>query len=244
MTTRTAAETALEPITSDKDMRVPYYCEENVWRLAYKKTQSTEKLRFFVCFISNPNKTCAMFHQLAGPDDDNQPVCWDYHVILLGWDEREKNAVVYDIDSRLPYPSPLPEYLHHSFSRNGMCFAPPFAPHFRIIPASLYLEYFSSDRMHMYDAKTCTWNAPPPQYACISPGPSKPNLDSDGDLIITLQQYLVFDAEANQEQMMKTDSVPKEAFGRLLSLEELKQFKFDALSNILYSAGTCQRQEK
>ena len=228
-TARTAAESALEPIASDKELRVPYYCEENVWRLAYRKTQEPTQERYFACFVSNPNKTCAMLHQLAGPDDDNQPVCWDYHVILVGWNKQERNALVYDIDSRLPYPSRMDDYLGHSFSRNGKGFAPSFAPQFRLVPADLYRQYFTSDRTHMYDAKTSTWNAPPPHYACISPAvPLESNHDgSCRDAGITLQQYLTFGTEANHEQMMNSN-VPKEAFGRLLSLDALQEFDFDA----------------
>lgn len=33
-----AAETAMEA-TDEYSLRVPYYCEENAWRVAYRKTQ-------------------------------------------------------------------------------------------------------------------------------------------------------------------------------------------------------------
>ena len=36
MPPRTAAETALS-CASDRDLRVPCYCEENVWRLAHRR---------------------------------------------------------------------------------------------------------------------------------------------------------------------------------------------------------------
>ena len=40
-------------------------------------------------------------------------------------------------------------------------------PPTRVVEASVYLQHFCSDRSHMYDASTGTWNAPPPTYDCI-----------------------------------------------------------------------------
>jgi hypothetical protein len=37
-----------------------------------------------------------------------------------------------------------------------------------VIDAVTYLQYFSSDRSHMYNTQTKQWNAPPPTYDCIN----------------------------------------------------------------------------
>lgn len=171
---RTAAETALKA-NNDQEIRVPYFCEENVWRLAYRKTHQEPANRFFVAFISNTMQYVPMFQQLAS-DNAESPVCWDYHVILLSLTLPEKKVFVWDFDSRLPYPCPLSDYLKQSFPYDDR---ETFAPLFRVIPALIFLKNFSSDRMHMYDAETQTWNAPPPHYDCILSGPN--NLDAHLD---------------------------------------------------------------
>ncbi len=37
----------------------------------------------------------------------------------------------------------------------------------RVVQAAKFLKHFSSDRMHMFESKTKTWSAPPPEYPCI-----------------------------------------------------------------------------
>lgn len=180
----TAAATALSPhVTSDRDLSCAFYCEENVWRLAYRKLhlktkrQDKTEEQYFVAFISNASKNVPMFHQRASVSPEDTPCCWDYHVILIGVVSSNKNkrntkqaaAVVYDLDTTLtPYPVPLSEYLDQSFSDDRrplfLSCAPPL---FRLIPAETYLRYFASDRSHMYNATTKRWNAPPPPYSCI-----------------------------------------------------------------------------
>ena len=51
-------------------------------------------------------------------------------------------------------------YTHSTSSGNSV---------FRVVHAALFLKHFSSDRMHMFDSKTKTWSAPPPEYHCIQP---------------------------------------------------------------------------
>ena len=111
-----AAKTALEA-PSDQSLRVPCYCEENVWRLAYRKEHSSEQERYayFVAFVTNPQGCVPMFEQLAAADR-NRPCFWDYHVILIRQSIHTANDVhVLDIDSHLPYPSSLREYLSEVF---------------------------------------------------------------------------------------------------------------------------------
>ena len=165
-----AAITALQA-ASDHDLRVPYYCEENVWRLAYRKTHQQPEYCYFVIFIGNSIKNVPMFFQRASSDPHQASCCWDYHVILLAtrgqpYNNNNNNSVlVYDLDSVLDYPVALEEYLTRSFPYQWPRL---YAPRFRVVPARLFLRHFGSDRSHMFHAPTQQWNAPPPSYACIN----------------------------------------------------------------------------
>lgn len=173
-----AARTAVDA-PSDRSLRCPYYCEENVWRLAYRKSRRrqcrdgpghgssssgddiTTSSCWYVVFISNPTGCVPMFQQLAestcaGLNDHmkSRPVFWDYHVILI---ERRTTAAsvaegndtnnngihspslspppssyVWDIDSLLPCPCPIAEYLETSF-RNYTNWPSKYAPFFRYV---------------------------------------------------------------------------------------------------------------
>lgn len=50
-----AEQSALEA-QSDKDLRVPYYCEENIWRLGVRKRVHQPGDRYYAVFISNTIK--------------------------------------------------------------------------------------------------------------------------------------------------------------------------------------------
>ena len=68
-----AAKSALQT-TPDASLRVPCYCEENVWRLAYRKIcQQRNRETYHVAFVSNPRGCVPMFEQLAA-EDRSQPV--------------------------------------------------------------------------------------------------------------------------------------------------------------------------
>lgn len=226
----TASDTAIcDSIQHDYDLRVPYYCEENVWRLAYRKLyyqkQRTEQIkeasnelksshptnddhkrnasineRYYVAFISNHQKCLPMYHQRAASTmlsssqsssmhSNEKPCCfWDYHVILIGvtttdstsccesydnGDIDDKHVLVYDIDTTIvPYPVPLHQYLLLSFpnefsSQNHTSRCMQYKPYFRIIPAEQYIQYFTSDRSHMFNEMIQSYNEPPPPYSCI-----------------------------------------------------------------------------
>jgi len=202
-TGQTASETALQ-VESDEQLRVPYYCEENVWRLAYRRMHQQPEDRFYIVFISNSIKAVPMFQQRAA-SEANKSCCWDYHVLLLCVRALDSQVVVYDMDTRLPYPCPLLEYLQQSFPYQWPL---PYAPMFRLVDANLFLQYFSSDRSHMFNQQTQQWNAPPPTYECILNGP--PNL----------QDYLNFvDRPRRQE-------VNEQALGTMLSLDQLAHYNF------------------
>lgn len=126
-----AAKTALES-PSDQSLRVPCYCEENVWRLAYRKLQSKDAVSkdYFVVFISNPLKCVPMFHQLAVADP-TKPVYWDYHVILISRSKGDNSSVeVFDMDSHLPFPCHLDKYLSDVFA-STIDWPEQYMPYFR-----------------------------------------------------------------------------------------------------------------
>lgn len=204
-----AAETALQ-VDYDQDLRVPYFCEENVWRLAYRKSahandDATSIADWFVVFISNATKSVPMFQQRAAAENSEQPCCWDYHVILVSASSTKHTVLVWDMDSRLPYPCLLTEYLEASFPYE---YSKQYTPAFRLVKAASFLKTFSSDRMHMFNAETNTWNAPPPTYACIGVGADTSN---------NLNAYLDFTPKQQ----------PSDKYGQILSLIELEDYNFE-----------------
>ncbi|PPR04977.1 hypothetical protein CVT24_010435 [Panaeolus cyanescens] len=98
-----------------------FYCEENVYLLCQrflKDAKIHEHWQPFVMFISNENKTVALWNQKNGREEGT-PVVWDYHVVLvirprnmeIGVDTEmdsvpEGESWVYDMDSRLESPCP------------------------------------------------------------------------------------------------------------------------------------------
>mmetsp|Transcript_249 Transcript_249/g.405 ORF Transcript_249/g.405 Transcript_249/m.405 type:complete len:263 (-) Transcript_249:40-828(-) len=188
-----ASSTALS-CSSEKELRTACYCEENIWRLAYRRLRGSsreetveedsrndrvrkggnkENEEYYVVFVSNKERCCPMFHQIAS-DHPMKACFWDYHVILIQATKVMKRgkqviqAQVLDLDTHLPFPTSLEEYLQGTF---GMKFASKkdermYAPMFRVIRAEYYLETFFSDRMHM--VKDGTWIAKPPTYECIT----------------------------------------------------------------------------
>ena len=223
----TAEETSLDFTASptDADLRCPFYCEENVWRLAYRKMRSSQSHRhgrdYFVAFISNERKSVPMFYQRAASDEET-PCVWDYHVILIEVDtENSNNMQVYDVDTTLtPYPIALEMYTAYSFPDELS--STTFAPLFRVIPATKYLEFFQSDRSHMYNAHTSSWSAPPPSYQCIfqSPSPSS-NADRTRGTRSNLKHYLNFGSPP-----LDQEPIPVDAFGVILTLEQLRLGEF------------------
>ena len=91
------------------------FCEENVYKLAERACQSGFGERTFVVFISSVSKCTPIWCQKSSPSA-NEPVCWDYHVIMLIRESQgEKVSTVYDLDSNLPFPSSFDTYFENSF---------------------------------------------------------------------------------------------------------------------------------
>ena len=168
-----------------------------------------------------------MFQQKAsaGP---NTSVSWDYHVILLTARSHQDSVCwVYDIDSHLPYPSPLSDYLQHSFPYEWPM---PVAPLFRVVDGDLFLQHFSSDRRHMYNADKNTWNAPPPSYAPIQSGNgtngnhnnNHPNNEDATTTFHNLDHYLNFVERPTFTEIM----MDPQALGSILTKQQLAMAPF------------------
>lgn len=265
-----ASSTALDASVGDRGFRVPYFCEENVWRLAYRKTRcrggdftdrcdggengggggAHQHHRYFVAFVSNLGRTVPMLHQCAGSPADGY-VCWDYHVILLravsraqttarttteegasrkasggagmGWkdgtmeDSAEVEVEVLDVDTLLPYPCPLGEYLERSFPFDFNGGNSKYAPQFRVLPAESYLDHFSSDRRHMYDEQNGRWKAPPPPYSCIIAGGNSNRKKCSTTIYVP-------DPSNNLERLYL--DFANRSVGVILTLDELKRHDF------------------
>lgn len=120
-------------------IRVPNFCEENVWHilsLLRRKLQGNDIGNVSALFITNPDRCVSFDYQRASHFSSNRTCYWDYHVIIL------LNNWVYDIDSTLPFPFRLNDYINHSFSSQCRYF-------FRAVSMNDMLGYFSSDRRHM-----------------------------------------------------------------------------------------------
>lgn len=104
--------------------------------------------------LSYPSLTC---HVII-------PSRQDYHAILIyAPDER---AVVYDLESSLPFPTHFWKYATETF-RSDEAVRPEFHRKFRLVPASIYLQQFASSRHHM-KREDGTWIKTPPDYPPIS----------------------------------------------------------------------------
>ncbi|KAF9566342.1 hypothetical protein CPC08DRAFT_814909 [Agrocybe pediades] len=176
------------------------YCEENVYLLCdqfLKDTSVTERWEAYAVFISNENKTAALWYQKAARVEGN-PVIWDYHVILVlrprneadtlesldsgslsaQYEADQSGSWVYDFDTTLPVPCQWEDYLSLTFPEGLL---PAYESKFRVVPGVLFLQHFASDRSHMIVKPNSTVNgstdtdalctpaysASPPTYAPI-----------------------------------------------------------------------------
>jgi hypothetical protein len=261
-TPRTAEATAADRSASDLDLRVPCYCEENVWRLAYRHLRCgrgsadrddrcnngrgdgapERRYRYHVAFVSNGARCCPFFMQRAARSEDGC-VCWDYHVIAIreavGGTSSSTSpdaasaaaaagggggAEILDVDTRLPYPCPLGEYLDASFPHarsDGGDSSSRYLPRFRVVPARQYLKYFYSDRMHMF--KDGRWSSPPPDYEPIMNGLAFAE-DGRSENISrgsNLEKYIDMFEDGSESSLGKcNDSDFEERWGKVYSLDQ------------------------
>lgn len=121
------------------------FCEENIWHLTDSLIrQGVKESDLHIVFISNTKQQVAIFNQKSG--NDNHPVIWDYHVVLLR--KTTHDYVIYDFDTVVAFETIAEQYLSLSFPKEKHI-APAYQAQFRLIKAQNFLKGFSSDRSHM-----------------------------------------------------------------------------------------------
>lgn len=121
------------------------FCEENVWWLAQALIDDgidAELLHALV--FSNPWEHIVLLNQRQA--ESNRALVWDYHVVLEG--QIDDRAWIFDLDSRLPLPTPAEQYFAETFPKQ-LALPEPLRAWVRPIPAQRYLAHFYSDRSHM-----------------------------------------------------------------------------------------------
>ncbi|KAM8840656.1 protein N-terminal glutamine amidohydrolase isoform 4-T4 [Spinachia spinachia] len=150
------------------------YCEENVWKLCeFFRSERTAPLQeLFVVFISNENRKVPLWKQRSGCGE--QPVIWDYHVVLLQV-RRHSSALVYDLDTELSFPCSLKVYAAQAL-RSDRTIQPAYHRMLRVISADCFMLNFASDRSHMKKSDG-SWGMPPPLYPPIQTTECQMNLE-------------------------------------------------------------------
>mmetsp|Transcript_40959 Transcript_40959/g.46535 ORF Transcript_40959/g.46535 Transcript_40959/m.46535 type:complete len:237 (-) Transcript_40959:11-721(-) len=225
-----AVQSALEA-SSDQDLRVPCYCEENIYRLAVRKLKFQEEeqdvdSKYYVIFVSSDTQCVPMYYQLAS-QNPLSACSWDYHVLLLKVSQNNDKSEILDIDSHLPYPCSLEAYVQNSFpSVHRIATLPQYAPLFRVISAEKFLHDFCSDRRHMF-REDGSWSAKPPTYGCIQQQQQLKESSSSNEGIFNLDSYRIMHTPNNDNS---SDFSFESAFGQVLTREQLlEHFKSKAL---------------
>ncbi|KAI3438634.1 hypothetical protein D9Q98_001056 [Chlorella vulgaris] len=163
------------------------YCEENVLQLVVQLRALVSPAHLNVVFISNPSQAVPIWRQRASVDAGRDYQIWDYHVLLVlqSPSQPAQPALVFDLDTTLPFPCTLGEYQQQALL-GGNDLLPRFQRFYRIVPAPLLLQHFASDRSHMRDTEGL-WLQPPPPHPCITTADGRVN---------TLPSYLDFSTAA------------------------------------------------
>ncbi|XP_051246935.1 protein N-terminal glutamine amidohydrolase [Dicentrarchus labrax] len=180
------------------------YCEENVWKLCeFVRTEQTASLdELFVVFISNENRMVPLWKQKSGRRD--QPVIWDYHVVLLQVG-LQSDSLVYDLDSELPFPCSLQLYADQAL-RSDRNIRPAYHRKLRVVPADSFLLNFASDRSHMRNPDG-TWKTPPPLYPPIHTAECQMNLNDFISMDPTVGWGAVFSLDHFLQRYLGNSSV-------------------------------------
>lgn len=150
----------------------PFYCEENVHRLAQRHDLVPHPSE--VVFITNTRRQVACWHQRAAEPDE--PLVWDYHVVLL--EHHPEGPRIWDLDTRLPCPLPAHLWVDATFNDPAIVRVP-FHPRFRVVATDEFLAAFATDRSHMRTTSG-RFRKPPPPWD--PPGAPAMNLESFVDL--------------------------------------------------------------
>ncbi len=122
------------------------FCEENIWKLIESLYMKPLAKPIEVLFIINHTNSVAIFEQNHAVN--NNPVIWDYHVVLLA--QIEKNHMILDFDSCCEFPTLVSTYFSLTFPENTLLIEN-LQPYIKAIPADYYFKHFYSDRSHMKD---------------------------------------------------------------------------------------------
>ena len=184
----------------------------------------------FALFLSNAEQRLLLFEQRAGEQERGR-ICWDYHVICIARPRRPQpslstsstsspagsspplppllsppfpcsSSLVYDLDSRLPFPCSFSCYVQRALLP-ALDYSPSFHPLFRVLPAAQLLSTFASDRSHMRSAEG-GYLATPPPWPSIGRGHN-------------LSQFTCMSAE----QLWTSQQPSESAFGAVLDLHQL-----------------------
>ncbi len=135
------------------------YCEENIWHLAHDEWFREREA--VVVIVSGEGRYRAFwFQNKAGSPEP--PVYWDYHVILLSYEE---GWWVWDLDTSLGLPVSAATYFPETFLRRNID-AVDADVILRLISAEEYVRKLSTDRSHM-KLPSGEWIAPPPEWPLI-----------------------------------------------------------------------------
>ncbi|XP_061348895.1 protein N-terminal glutamine amidohydrolase [Gastrolobium bilobum] len=196
----------------------PFYCEENVYLLCKKLCSdgiaNAEGSDLFVVFISNEKKQIPLWNQKSSTRADGI-ILWDYHVICIQINQGGGPPLVWDLDSSLPFPSPLPSYVSETIRPSFQLFSD-YNRLFRVVHAPMFLRCFASDRRHMKDSDG-NWNREPP--------PHEPIVAEDGT-VHNLSEYVnisVADAITDDSISSVKDAVFTQKHGVVIKENQLEE---------------------
>jgi len=184
-----------------------HFCEENVYLMAQQLLNGDSKndgTEYHVVFISSQSKETPIWRQRASQDQDNHPVIWDYHVVLVATGNtheiREHGlTLMFDLDSCLEFPISASMYCTAAFRPDRMI-PKEHEQTFRVIPAAMFLDYFASDRSHMLASKL--------------PFPSWPLLQGKhANTTMNLHEYIRMHSNEDGQLMVET----RPGFGRVMN---------------------------
>lgn len=181
----------------------PYYCEENIWQLAY---QLKDHGRFLakdltIWMMTTPERYLPMRFQ--SQNNPNGWIFWDYHVVLLA-NRIKQSPLIFDLGTALPFPVNASEYIEASFPDFSL-FPDDFSIWIRSIPADHYLQSFSSDRSHMLGE-----GVPEPQWPKITADQSamSVSLQHYWDCSVIIGKAPWFELRTNTDWLGLLDSSP------------------------------------
>lgn len=186
MSSTSSATSSTTKLTSKDAEYCAYYCEENVVRLIQtilvKSNEFDERFaslnqQLYAVFISNENESVP-FWNMRNATSSRDPLVYDYHVIAVCVDKRDRTANVLDLDNAVGLQTKWDQY-RNDVLRSDTQLPARMRRKYRVVPAKTLLETFSSDRSHMIDSKTGKWKATPPTWPPIQAKPNANNLFSE-----------------------------------------------------------------